>query len=219
LNEDFLREVAAQLRKPSGEFGNEVAENMNLSNRAMNMGAIEALSIQHDETILEIGMANGAFVPEILSRGDRVNYVGVDYSADMVELAAIQNKAHIENGYVEFLLGEISQLPVSPNSIDKIFTVNTIYFWESSKIAIEEVRRTLKPGGLFIIAFRPEGCIRKYPSTQFNFEYFDIHSVEKLMKEHGFELFPSIHKTEPEMEILGEMIIPEHAIVIGKKTT
>jgi len=217
VDEDFLKEVASQLRKPNGEFGNEVADKMNISNREMNLKTIESLNIQTGETILEVGMANGAFVSQLLDHQKNVDYVGVDHSNEMVELAKRNNEFAVNKGYAKFLKGNISNLPCATNSVDKMFTVNTIYFWENIYATIQECSRVLKMSGVLAISIRPEGCLRLYPSTQFNFKYFKKSDIEKILIEGGFEIILSIQNSEAETEILDQQITPEYAIIVGKK--
>src|SRR5262249_47728192 len=38
-------------------------------------------------------------------------------------------------------------------SFDKVFTVNTIYFWKSLEAGFAEIHRVLKPGGRAVIGF------------------------------------------------------------------
>lgn len=219
MDEEFLREVADQLRKPKGEFGKEVADKMNVSNYAMNLVTINSLEISDNDTVLEIGMANGRFVPHVLEKSKNVHYVGIDYSEDMISLARDTFSELNTTGKVEFKLGDVHSLPLSSCAVDKIFTVNTIYFWEDINLAFEECRRVLKPNGFFAIAIRPKGCLQKYPSTQFNFKQFEIQDIEELFTSHGFEIHKTIHDSEPETEVIDTMIVPEFAVIVGKKTT
>lgn len=217
MDEDFLREVAAQLRKPNGKFGKEVAEKMNASNQQMNLKTIELLDILENDSVLEIGMGNGAFVPDILNSAKDVRYFGIDYSEDMVELANTMNNSFIVDHTVKFILSDVENLPFSSKTMDKIFTVNTIYFWKDLEAAFRECSRVLKEDGLFAITIRPKGCLKKYPSTQFNFNYFNIVDIQNLFEHHGFEIYKTVYECEPETEVLENMIIPEFAVIIGKK--
>lgn len=160
MDEDFLREVAAQLRKPNGKFGKEVAEKMNASNQQMNLKTIELLDILENDSVLEIGMGNGAFVPDILNSAKDVRYFGIDYSEDMVELANTMNNSFIVDHTVKFILSDVENLPFSSKTMDKIFTVNTIYFWKDLEAAFRECSRVLKEDGLFAITIRPKGCLK-----------------------------------------------------------
>ncbi len=218
MDDSFLREVSSQLRKPNGDFGIEVADKMNESNQLMNLKTIDLLDIKSNESILEIGMANGAFAPIIVNSAKGVNYTGLDYSADMVELAIKNNRQLVDSGEVNFITGDIHSLPFPKGIVDKIFTVNTIYFWDDLKQALDECLRVLKNNGLLAISFRPKCCLQKYPSTKFNFNYFEIEDLERAFNNHGIELIKIIHELEPKTEVLDEMIIPEFAVIVGKNS-
>ncbi len=215
-DETFLKEVAAQLRKPTGEFGSEVASAMNESNKAMNLATISALQIEDGNHILEVGMGNGFFVSHILTQAEDLNYTGVDYSEDMVRSASSINKEHIELGHAAFFTSGARKLPVSNQSIDRLFTVNTIYFWENRSAILDEFKRVLNPNGLLAIAIRPQRCMKEYPSTQFNFEYYSPEQVCTLLTTHGFIITQVIEEMEPETEVLGKSIHPEFSIILAR---
>lgn len=214
-DQDFFKEVAAQLRKPTGEFGYEVAQKMNESNREMNLAIIAALEIKEGNNVLEVGMGNGFFVKDILSKADGINYIGCDYSQDMIKLASTLNSKFTNAGQASFHQSEARHLPVDNNSIDHLFTVNTIYFWDDIPSILSEFKRVLKEKGTLAIAMRPEGCLRQYPSTQYNFEYYSSNQVIDLLLANGFSITNLIEVKEAEMEILENTIIPEYAVILA----
>ncbi len=214
-DQDFFKEVAAQLRKPTGEFGYEVAQKMNESNREMNLTIIAALDIKEGNNVLEVGMGNGFFIKDILSKADGINYVGCDYSQDMIKLASTLNSKFINTGQASFHQSEAHHLPVDNDSIDHLFTVNTIYFWDDIPSILSEFKRVLKKYGTLSIAIRPESCLRQYPSTQYDFEYYTSKQVIDLLIANGFTKSKLIEVKEAEIEILGIKVIPEYAVILA----
>lgn len=212
-DEQTLKEIAAQLRKPAGEFGREVGAKMNESNLAMNLKTIEELEISAGDQVLEIGMGNGFFIKEILSKHQSVNYTGCDYSQDMVKESEHNNAGFITANRASFHQTTAETLPVNDHSIDKLFTVNTLYFWGNKTEIFSELKRILKKNGMLIIAIRPDTCMRQYPSTQYNFESFSSIQVEELLSHHGFKVLSSQTYKEPEVEILDKKIIPKFCII------
>ena len=99
------KEVAAQLRKPSGDFGKQVGINMNEGNALINKRIIELLQIVSGDYVLEIGMGNGKFVGEILSHHPTVKYIGRDFSDVMVAEAKRINEQWINGGRAKFYEG------------------------------------------------------------------------------------------------------------------
>ena len=141
MDVELLKSIARQLRQPTGEQGIQVAKKMNEGNLHMNRFTIEALHIKHFDRILEIGMANGYFVKDIL-KDATVRYVGCDFSEIMVAEARTHNQSFIDSGQAEFLLANADNLPFKDESFDKVFTVNTIYFWDDPEKVLEEIKKT-----------------------------------------------------------------------------
>lgn len=217
MDEQFLKEVAAQLRKPEGELGDEVAEKMNEGNLEMNLRTIEWLDLTDNMEVLEIGMGNGFFVKEILHAAERVHYTGCDYSEDMIRLANQINEQYTENGQAEFVLAKADCLQLAGQSMDRIFTVNTIYFWEDQQAVLKEFKRLLKPDGRILITIRPKSCMLNYPTTRYHFEFFEKEDVEELLVYSGFTVTRSEQFVESkQVEILGNTFDAEYAIIEGK---
>ena len=213
MEENFMEEVAAQLRKPTGEFGIEVAYKMNESNLQMNLTTIHTLKIKGGDSVLEIGMGNGFFAKDVLSKANNIRYIGCDYSQDMIDQATSINKQNIDSNKVSIYLAEAQHLPVKDSSINVLFTVNTLYFWEDKIEILNEIKRVLSSNGQLVIAIRPERCLKEYPSTRFNFEYFTTENVTELLTNNGFKVDKVIHEKEPEVEILQKFITPEFSII------
>src|SRR5688500_4778285 len=140
MNEEQLKPVASQLRQPQGEEGIQVGEKMNEGNAFLNLAAIKQLKLQPNVSVLEIGMGNGFLVKDILSGNPSAKYIGCDFSELMVEQARKLNKTFINNGKAQFVLAEADNLPFAPESFDKVFTVNTLYFWNDPAAILTQIR-------------------------------------------------------------------------------
>jgi len=203
MEEKDLKGIAEQLRKPDGEVGKQVGLKMNEGNRQMNLHTLDQLNAQPYDTILEIGMGNGFFVKDIVSKDPTIKYIGCDFSATMVEEACELNKGFLSNGQVQFFLASADQLPVSNSSIDKIFTVNTIYFWQTPQRVLAEIKRILKPTGKLLIGARPKAIMESIPFTKYGFTYFTREDIETLLSANGFMVTNVSEKEEPDQEIGG----------------
>lgn len=216
MDEDFLKEVAAQLRKPTGELGTEIATRMNEGNFEMNMGTINALEINDKDHVVEIGMGNGYFVQEILGRATKVSYTGCDYSKDMVDAATQLNTDLVEKEHAAFIHCNADSLPLGDHSVDTLFTVNTMYFWEDPGAVLKEFGRVLRPDGLLVITIRPGHAMKNYPTTKYNFEYFEREDVVLILEANGFRVIKSIQVTETKkVEVFGESFDAEYLIVVA----
>ena len=185
-DEEEVKKVAAQLRKPDGEAGREIGALMNDGNGPMNRHTLAVVDPQPNDRILEIGMGNGHFVKNILKLDTSISYAGYDYSQIMVEEASRNNWDYVEEGRALFAHGNAEQMPFEENSFTKAFTVNTLYFWEDRSKILSEFWRVLQPEGTLIIAVRPKRNMELYPVTKYGFSMFSKEEILELLAENGF---------------------------------
>ncbi|MDB5256915.1 MAG: SAM-dependent methyltransferase [Chitinophagaceae bacterium] len=206
MDKDFLQQLAQQLRKPDGDMGKKVGENMNASNALMNTFTLNELKAQSNDCILEIGMGNGFFIKDIVANDHSITYYGCDYSELMINEATTLNQSYIETGQVKFFLASANQLPFLAHSIDKVFTINTIYFWSNPSVELTEIHRVLKPGGQFFLTVRSKSTMENIPVTQFGFKIYDQALLKDLLQTTGFMVKQVVEKEEPDMEFSGNTI-------------
>jgi SAM-dependent methyltransferase len=215
MDQHTLRHIAAQLRKPEGDIAAQVGEKMNEGNRHLNLRVIEKLSVRPGEHLLEIGMGNGAFVPSLLSVDPAVRYTGCDYSPEMVREARVRNEKWVAGGQARFVEATAEALPFPAGAFDCVFTVNTIYFWESPQLVLEQVYRVLKPGGRLLIALRPKATMQHYPFVPYGFRLYDADEVASLLAAAGFGETGAEEEREPDQEIDGQTVRVDGLIVVA----
>lgn len=209
--------VAEQLRKPSGDFGKVIGENMNESNAFMNKVAIDCLDISANDYVLELGMGNGKFVGDILNKHESVKYIGRDFSDVMIAEAKKINAAWMEKGRAKFYEGIADTLSWDTQTFSKILTLNTIYFWQKPEIELREIKRVLKDDGLFVIGIRPKDIMLKLPFTQYGFALYSEEELKNLLIKNGFKVIDSVLKKEPVFKIDGQEIELESLILVCSK--
>ena len=104
------------------------------------------------EIVLDLGSGGGI---DVLLSARRVGPAGKAYGLDMTdEMLALarenQRKAGIDN--VEFLKGEIEQIPLPDNSVDVIISNCVINLSADKDRVLAEALRVLKPGGRFAVS-------------------------------------------------------------------
>ncbi len=216
-DEQKLQNQAAQLRKPEGEDGLKTAEFMSKGNLQIIKDSLKALDPTPGDNILEIGMGNGFHVKEILEKSESIQYTGCDYSALMVQESEKLNDNWVAKGRARFFNAGITSLPFEKNVFNKIFTVNTIYFWDNEAAALTEIKRILHPSGKFIIGFRPKHQTENYPFTKYGFNQFSKDDVAQLLFDNGFSVPEIVENREPDFELNGHILKMENLVVAARK--
>jgi ubiquinone/menaquinone biosynthesis C-methylase UbiE len=217
MDEQSLQQIAAQLRRPTGQEGINTGDWMNRGNTQMNMDTLQIVDAVANDAILEIGMGNGFFVYKIAEKHSSVKYTGADFSEVMVAEAQRINAEWINKGQATFILSDAIALPFSNSSFNKIFTINTIYFWEDAVKILAELKRVLLPKGKLIIALRPKRLMQNYPFTKYGFAMFSKEEVVQLLTQNGFTVTQSLENQEPDFDLKGETIKMENLIVEAVK--
>ncbi|KAA8732387.1 class I SAM-dependent methyltransferase [Acinetobacter qingfengensis] len=177
---ETLQQIAAQLRQPQGEKGLEMAAMMHQSNWPMTKHCIDLLQLDAKQHILELGHGNAAHLDYLLKQQAHLYYEGLEISELMYEEAQHLNHTAIMKQQAHFQCYDGFTLPFTSATFDRIFSVNSIYFWQQPKAFLQALGDLLKPQGLINLTFADKTFMQTLPFTQFNFELYDLEQLQTL---------------------------------------
>jgi ubiquinone/menaquinone biosynthesis C-methylase UbiE len=121
-------------------------------------------------TYLDAGCGTGDLIPGLLERGGTV--IAMDLSCGMIE----QTRARVRSypGQVQFAVGDVTRLCYRDECFDAIIGVGLLEYLSDVGAAFQEMRRTLKPGGILIVT------VPNLASPFMAYETFVLH-VQKSM--------------------------------------
>jgi demethylmenaquinone methyltransferase/2-methoxy-6-polyprenyl-1,4-benzoquinol methylase len=103
-----------------------------------------------DAQALDIGCGSGDYIA-LLLRAGAAHVTGVDFSAEMLELAKLRFQSECASGRVELICADVTQMPfVEDASIDIVTAGFALRNFGDLPRALAEAYRALKPGGKLV---------------------------------------------------------------------
>jgi len=112
----------------------------------------EFAQIKEGDTVLDLGSGagNDCFVARKIV-GDKGKVIGIDMTEAML-VKAKENAKKLGFSNVEFIFGDIENMPIDENSIDVIVSNCVLNLVPDKKKAFKETYRVLKPKGHFSVS-------------------------------------------------------------------
>jgi len=147
--------IFSNMRKPEGKLGNIQLKSMNKEHTPLALWNLKHLNIKPDDLILDVGCGGGININRMAEKAKKV--YGVDYSIESVKLSREVNRDFVLEGKVEVLEADVQSLPFEDDTFDIVTAFETVYFWPNIEKSFGEVKRILKPGGIFMIGMESNG--------------------------------------------------------------
>jgi len=206
MKQEELQAIASQLKHPTGEKGIEMGNMMNETNINMTRHSIQNLHIESGNTILELGHGNAGHVAFIFDQAENIKYYGLEMSELMFQEARQINRNFVSQKQAFFSIYDGTEIPFEDNLFNKVFTVNTIYFWQEPEKLLSEIYRVLQSKGILCITFAEESFMKQLPFTQFEFELYSTEKAEKLIEKTSFKIINKETLAEKVKSKTGELV-------------
>jgi len=148
----------------------------------------KALDLSKDEKVLDLACGVGRHSLVLARRGFK-HVVGLDFTQAYIKEAIA--KAEDEDLAVEFVHGDMKDLPFADESFDAVFNIYTSFGYfadeRDNEKVVKEIARVLKPGGRFL----QDVVHRDYIVRHFQSRGWSEHDGEYLMEERSFDLATS----------------------------
>ena len=137
-----------------------IASNYDLVNLLISLGqtslwrnnALKKLQLKGDERLLDVGCASGIVCKILKQKHPFLKIQGMDLSPEMIL------EAQKKYPQIEFFEGDVMAIPRKDKDFDVLTTVYTLRNFPNLEESLNEMVRTLKPGGKLLIldAFPPK---------------------------------------------------------------
>jgi SAM-dependent methyltransferase len=138
---------------PSGPIGWVGARVMPFVVRRLYEVMADALDLQHDDDLLDVGCGSAVLLDD---QAARVRYVaGLDASQIQVGLARRRLRQRIAAGTAQIVLGDAAALPWQDGRFSAVTSLNCLKFVPEPDRALREMCRVLRPGGRVALGSGP----------------------------------------------------------------
>jgi malonyl-CoA O-methyltransferase len=147
--------------------------------------------------ILDLGCGTGTNGVNLKKQYEKSRIINYDFSENMLSEARLKQKIFILNQInpspYSYICGDIEAIPLKENSLDLVWSSSTLQWCNELDLVFNQVKKILKPGGLFIFStFGPNTLneLREITENLFNEKrtstFIDIRNVDNLLIDSHF---------------------------------
>jgi len=184
----IIKFVGTKCGNPQGIAGRLLTRFMNILNQKQYRAVLDNINLEPDDVVLDIGFGNGYLINKLLKKDIQIKICGIDISNDMVNNVSKKYKRFIDDGYLNLHLENIAKTSFENETYNKIYTVNTMYFWNELEKCFSEIKRILKPDGIFLNAVYTREFLDKIVYTKYGYNKYSIDDVIKITENNGMTI-------------------------------
>jgi len=178
--------MADQMRLPRGPLAPFVARTLNRRNAHLIARTIEALDVQPEHCVLDVGFGGALSLRLFLDkiRGGKV--CGIDPSRQMVRRAHRMYFHEVEAGRLALEAAGAGAIPYEQATFDRVLTCQTVYYWSDVRAGLAELHRVLRPGGLCAVTMMPRHLQEEFGFAERGFNIVSHADLGAWLERCGF---------------------------------
>lgn len=137
-----------------------------------------AASLGKNKSILELASGPGIGFGIMAEKASHV--VGADIDPIQVRMGNDYYKERFQ-----LIEASAEKIPFESGTFDVVLILEAIYYIENTQDFINEVKRVLKPNGLFLISY-PNNEWGNFNPSPYTFKYFSISEMHHFLESNGF---------------------------------
>jgi ubiquinone/menaquinone biosynthesis C-methylase UbiE len=188
----FIKHIGKNFGNPKGIIGIIMTKIMNIMNQKHYSAVLDNIELEPNNIILDIGFGNGYLINKLFKKNIPITIYDIEISSDMMNKVSKKNKQNINDGKLKLLLENINDTSFETNTFDKICTVNTIYFWNDYEKCFSEIKRILKPNGIFLNNFYSKEFLENIIYTKYGFNKYTVEEIVKMTEKNGLKIIKTI---------------------------
>ena len=188
----FIKYVGNNFGNPNGIGGKITTKIMNIMNQKQYKTVLKNINLEPNNIILDIGFGNGYLIQKLFKQNIPVSIYGIDISKDMFDNVISKNKQYVNNGNLKLFVEDIGKTSFENNMFDKLYTINTVYFWNDLEKCFSEIKRILKINGIFMNVIYTKEHLDKIMFSKYGFRKYSVGEMEKITIENGMEIIETI---------------------------
>jgi len=188
----FIKYVGNNFGNPNGIGGILSTLFMNIFNQKQYKAVLDNINLKDNDNILDIGFGNGYLINKLFKKYIQIKIFGIEISNDMVNKVSKKYKKYIEKEQLKLNLEDIGKTSFENETFNKIYTINTIYFWNNLEKCFSEIKRILKPNGIFLNIIYTKEYLNKIIYTKFGFNKYTVEEIKNITENNGMEILKTI---------------------------
>ena len=180
--------ITLNARRPQDNpNGHAMLARMNEHHKALHKWALEHVSLDRAERILDIGCGGGDNLHNLGRLLPHARLWGLDYSEASIRKCREVNLEAVEAGRLRLHQGSVEQLPYEAGSFDLVTAFETVYYWPDIEKSFRRVLEALDDRGAFLIC-NEDSCRagNEAVADALEMQFYTAQQLGELLHRAGF---------------------------------